>query len=253
MSSEGTAFLCMRTTSNKPFVLADGSVGHIHYVKGEAHVPRQLVRQERQKPSVNLEEWYNATASINHNVWKEQLAKELGVSYSSLLFMGALWSANHQAWAFPMRDGLGKIVGIRIRWPNGNKKAITGSKNALFIPRDEYRKQRVYLFEGPTDTCAAVTIGLKAIGRPSCSAGLFDIITFIKQNQVKELVIVCDSDKPGLDGAAALVQHLPIRSVVITPPAKDMRDFLKNGGTASMLEAMADAMVWNQPLHSTPV
>ena len=238
----------MRLESKLPFVLKDGSVGYIHKADGDHRVKPVVVKQERKKPAEDIEGIYYDCINATLHDWQEKLAKQLGVTYSSVKSMGAAWSKNKQAWLFPMRDGHNQIVGIRVRAASGEKWAITGSKNALFIPLDDYYQCRLFVFEGPTDTCAGYTVGVKSIGRPSCSAGLFDIVTFVKANRVKEVVIVADSDKPGLDGAEVLSRHLPVKSVTITMPCKDMREFIGIGGTRAMLNGMVDGMVWTMPV-----
>jgi hypothetical protein len=246
VSDSGREFLCMRVQSEKQFVLKDGSVGYIHKADGEHRVKPIIIKQERKKPAVDLHTLYYDWLSATKPEWQEKLAREIAVSFSSVKSIGAAWSTFHQAWAFPMRDGLGELVGIRLRGFNGKKWAVTGSANALFIPRDDYRRQTLFVFEGPTDTCAGFTVGLRCIGRPSCSSGLFDLVRFVKRESVKEVVIVADNDKPGLDGAAVLSRHLPVPNTVLTLPCKDMREFVSTGGTDAMLMSLVKSMVWNQ-------
>ena len=95
------------------------------------------------------------------------LAGGLGVSVSSLGELACCWAAPHRAWAFPMRDGYGEILGIRLRSESGQKWAVTGSRQGIFLPISRL-ESTVWICEGPTDTAAALTLGLSALGRPSC-------------------------------------------------------------------------------------
>lgn len=246
-SDKGDAFLCMRVRSNRSIQMSDGSTGYIHDILGVPHPEKRVTIKLKPKPNVDWLEYYGRMLLYNNPKWLEKLAASLNVTYSSLVVLGAVWSTRHQAWGFPMRDGHGDMVGIRLRNDSGHKWAKTGSKNALFIPYDIQAHKRLWLFEGPTDTAAAISIGLNAFGRPSCSSGLFDILTLVKRLRTTELVIVSDGDKVGLDGAEVLVHHLPIKSVVITVPGKDMRDFVKKGGRAKGLTSMVNSMVWRLP------
>lgn len=239
----GTEFLCMRVQSPKSISMKDGSVGYIHKANG-APVEYKPEPVRREPPPEYIKELYQILLGETQDEWRNRLAEELGVSLVSIKAIGAAWSHRKQAWAFPMRDGTGTVVGIRLRGGNGKKWAIFGSRNALFVPADIYIGQTTYLVEGPTDTCAGVTIGLKVIGRPSCSAGVPDILEFIKANKIRKLVIISDNDKPGLDGAEVLAHHLPIDSLTLTLPVKDLRAFVKHGGTATTLRSLEKSMTW---------
>ena len=56
-----------------------------------------------------------------------EFAVSLGLSVASLTAVGAAWAAPHAAWAFPMADGHGNVVGIRLRNERG-KFAVRGSR-----------------------------------------------------------------------------------------------------------------------------
>jgi hypothetical protein len=246
----------MRVRSDKVISLRDGSIGYVHPIEGGAVV--EYRKPEREKPKVDIEAAWNGMIKDTEDEWRHKLARQLGVTYSSIMALGAAWYRRKQAWAFPMRDGGGKIVGIRLRSEEGKKWALVGSANALFIPKDDYFTQTVYLVEGPTDVMAGVSIGLKIIGRPSCSAGMPDILRFIKENNIKRIVQIADNDTvkvsptgvrsyPGTEAAEVTAQHLPIPSLTLTLPVKDLRAFVKFNGTASMLKALEKSMVWRNP------
>lgn len=171
----------------------------------------------------------------------------LGVDTDSLRAIGCAWS-NVNAWAFPMRDQLGKVIGIRLRNNQGEKWAVKGSKAGLFIPSDYAHAQDgiCYLVEGPTDLAAAMTIGLNAIGRAACLGQEQMILDYVRRKRVERLVIVTDNDDPGIRGAEKLQSMLPILSCIWIPPAKDVREFVNVGGDYRTMQACIKDQVWTR-------
>jgi hypothetical protein len=68
-----------------------------------------------------------------------------------------------------MCDGYGEVVGIRLRNERG-KFAVRGSRQGVFVAGVPAQKT-LFVCEGPTDTAAAVDLGLFAVGRPNCCCG----------------------------------------------------------------------------------
>jgi len=182
----------------------------------------------------------------------------LGVDTDCLKAIGCAWST-FGAWAFPMREPNGKVIGIRLRNDKGDKWAVKGSKSGLFIPSDySYIPDRVlYLVEGPTDLAAAMTIGLRAFGRAACLGQEDLILAYIAKLRVDRLVIVTDNDdeklrvesgrkEPGLRGAEKLQAMLPILSCIWVPPTKDIREFVNLGGRYNTMQAILKDLVWTR-------
>lgn len=255
-----TAALCMRVESERPYTMKDGSTGWWHSFDRER--PRKWVPKERKEPPK-----IDAVAMMTK--WNKEkgsaafipLAKELGVDGQALADLRCRYANEHKAWAFPMRDGLGKIVGIRLRGMNGRKWAVSGSRQGIFLP---YRnpENRVYICEGPTDCAALLTIHLYAIGRPSCSGGSLELKQTIQRLGIQELVIVADNDNdkltpdgrkynPGMDGAKSLIRQIPVKACIITMPTKDIRDFVKCGGTAADVEDLTKDVIWENCSNTT--
>ena len=174
------------------------------------------------------------------------LATELGVSLHSLNNLGAAWASEHNAWAFPMFDEQARPIGIRLRYLNGDKKAVTGSRQGLFIPEMQIPSD-VYCCEGPTDTAAMLTVGLYAIGRPSCSGGGDMLCDLIAQNRIKRVTIVADHDDPGIEGAVKLQKRLRVPSRIFVTPCKDFRQFVKAGATKEVVTAITKDILWTNP------
>ncbi len=170
-------------------------------------------------------------------------AATLGLSAAALAAVGAAWAPAHAAWAFPMRDGYGNVVGIRLRNERG-KFAVRGSRQGVFLA--EVPAQKIlFVCEGPTDTAAAVELGLFAVGRPNCCCGGPEIRTYARRHECAKAVIVSDNDKPGLDGARKVGGELKLPYAVYVPPAKDLREFVRLGGTRAMIENTLNHTVWN--------
>lgn len=203
--------------------------------RSRIHVQR-LVKQEPE-PTINcdkmLAEWSRATT----DTMLFEYAETLSVSRRALVALGACYSGKHKAWAFPMRDESGKVIGIRLRWNDGQKKAVYGSKGGLFYPVQFPEREIVFVCEGPTDTAAVIAMGLVAIGRPSCDACVEMTVAFLRRVKCKLAVIVADADGPGKRGAKALAAAIKVPHKMWLPPCKDVREYVKNGGTSEALLA----------------
>lgn len=234
-------FLCMRVASDKPCK----SGGWFHAIESKnrpAYVPPPRVEKPKIDAQRMIMDWMVGTSHQR----RIEFAHRLGVTPDSLAEIGAAWAPEYDAWAFPMLDGFEKVVGVRLRSECGRKWAVYGSRQGVFIPWCR-RAPRVYLPEGPTDTAAALSLGLFAIGRPSCQCGAMELRQALRRFGVREVVVVSDNDDPGLNGARRLAGELPFRSCVYLPPAKDLRQAVGLGLTRQMIESTINGMIWNQP------
>jgi hypothetical protein len=198
-----------------------------------------------------IESWKRTTPESRIDA----LAITLGVSLAALMALDACWSSSNNAWAFPMKDASGETVGIRLRNEKGEKWAVKGSKSGIFIPRIT-PTETVITCEGPTSLAACITLGLWGIGRPSCNSCNDEAKAVLKAHGVRRVIIVADFDKklredgtewsPGIEGAERFGQMLKMPYVVYVPPTKDIRDFLKAGGTKRMFENSVNQMVWRR-------
>jgi len=231
---------CMRVQSGK--IAHNG--GWLHEIEGAKPLP--LPPRLPYTPSINAErilaEWSRATEA--RKVW--ELAQKLGLPVASLLLLSPAWASDHQAWAFPMVDSYGHVIGIRLRDEHGNKWAVKGSKQGLFVP-DCAPQELVIVCEGPTDTAAALSMGFYAVGRPSCLGCESYVQSLIRRNDIRRAVIFADNDEPGQTGARKLIQYLGVPAIIMYPPAKDLRDFVLHGGNAKVLHSLWGGMVWAQP------
>jgi hypothetical protein len=195
------------------------------------------------------------------------------------------WKGSGDA-CFPMRDSSRKVIGMRIRYPDawiksGRKRygCVRGSSNGLFIPasfdvesladvdRAGFGYSKVLLLpEGPTDVAAARSLGFMAIGRPSCNGGAMMLCALIRNLPCAiESIIVADRDYthflrdgtpywPGWEGALSLanqLQDVPGTRKVISlkqvSDAKDIRQWLQEGGQAAVFQAIVRGAVTVTP------
>lgn len=178
----------------------------------------------------------------------QRLSEKIGISVQSLRRLGACWHDAHQAWAFPMRDGAGNLIGIRLRTESGDKFAVRGSHAGLFIPADLSPDGPIGICEGPTECGAIMDLGFPVIGRPSCSGGIHHITIFLRAHPKREVVIFCNRDqaktipggktlRPGQDGAMHLAAeiHRPTR-IIMPPKHKDFRAWFQEGATRNVVD-----------------
>lgn len=245
--------ICMRAQSAREKMFSDGSVGWIHALDGAP--VRIEPRKERSVVAPNIAAMWSRWRQNTRPSQIHSIARDLGVDFSALDNLGCALRDQYTM-AFPMRDDRNNIVGIRLRTSSGKKFAVEGSHSGLFIPQLQYSAGMAYIVEGPTDAAAALTLGLFAIGRPSCSGGATQLIELIKRLNIRRAVIVADTDtdkvfedgkvapNPGIDGALRLSEHLGIPNCVLSLPCKDMRSFLVEGGDKSTIVALVSQCVW---------
>lgn len=259
--------LCMRVESDRP---SNNSMGGWLHKTGEGYAPRfvQPIRRAIEDKPIDaagmLMKWANNTEYEK----LDNFGLQLGVDTDALAALGCAWAGRDwqqniekrawatPCWAFPMSDAGGRVIGIRLRGEGGGKWSVKGSANGLFIPSEFpfVADDTLFLTEGPTDTAAGMTIGLHAIGRPSCSACDGMVVQYVQRKRVRRVVIVTDNDQPdkhgviaGRRGAEKLQRTLPIFSAIWVPPVKDIREYVNLGGTRRMIEASVKDLVWTQP------
>ncbi len=164
----------------------------------------------------------------------KQLADELSVTTASLESIGTGWCTSGKCWTFPERNGKQEICGILRRFSNGEKLACKGGHRGLILPSNwNQPDQPLHVCEGVTDVAAAISCGMRAIGRPCLKSG-FDDLAILLNGEQAEIVIVADNDSKGAgkSGAKQLADELsdvlkkPVS--VYAPPSqfKDLRLYL---------------------------
>jgi hypothetical protein len=239
LSTDGRTVSCMRIESDRQ--ARNG--GWLHATDGPRR-PVASLRQEKAAaagldPAPLWRDWLAATDARE----LVRLAVGLGVDSAALRALGAAWAPPHRAWAFPMRDATGAIVGLRLRAEDGRKWAVRGGHEGLFVP-DTPPEKVLALCEGPTDTAAALTLGLHAIGRPSCTGAVVQTVEFIRRGRYGRVVLVPDKDRPGREGAARLARELPVPYATVIPPAKDLRAWVAQGAKREAFDTVLRHAIW---------
>jgi len=246
-SPDGTVAVCMRVKSDRP--VRNG--GWLHRT-ADAPPPRPPCRvyvPAHTEPERNwravLERWGRRTTPAQRN----RLAYLLGVSASSLQRLGAVLSDQPAAWAFPMFDAAGRVIGIRLRAEDGRKWAVAGSRNGLFWPDGLAGAGPLLVCEGPTDTAALLDLDYDAIGRPSCTGAVGMVIEAVRRLRRRDVVIMADADGPGIEGADRLAEALAAanrRPRVVRPlKCNDARAWVRAGATRAVVDcAIANARYW---------
>jgi len=248
-SADGSVAICMRVKSNRP----TRNGGWLHRLTDSAPRPAPSLYMPRPRATApRTTDWIALLRRFERDTRTaevERLAASLGVSPSSLSRLGVAWAAPHRAWAFPMCDDKHEAIGIRLRAESGRKWAVSGSRNGIFWPDGLAGTGPLLVAEGPTDVAALLDLGYDAIGRPSCAGAIETVIEVVRVLNRCEVVIVADTDGPGIDGADRLAQALTEagrRPKVIRPlQGKDARAWLQAGATRAVVDAViANARYW---------
>lgn len=240
--------LCPRVSTGS--IREWGECGFLHILDRLAFESRQPMKRwtPPPEPEIDAPRLAERFASALDSRKLELTAASLNLTVRSLRALGIGWSEQHGAFSFPMRDGDGTVVGIRLRSSDGRKWAVRGSRSALFYAGSPNGQGRVLVTEGPTDTAALMDLGFYVIGRPFCSGGRAFLVSMAQRGQ-RDWVVVSDRDGPGTEGAQKLADELSphARSVrVIWPLAgKDARQWVQEGATYEEVRAViANAKHW---------
>lgn len=247
LSTDGAAAICPRVESDR----RAGDAGWLHRLRGDGPPRVRRLALLADPPPADLSALAERCRASLPAVRLAGFARALGLSAGSLAALRVGWSGDHLAWTFPMTDPVtGRVVGVRLRRPDGSKFAVKGGREGLFLPDSAPEaSDRLLIAEGPTDTAALLDLGFPgAVGRPSCTGGTKHLVALVRLRRPREVVIVADGDETGRLGASRLASALvcQVRAVrVVTPPAgvKDTRSWKQAGAT------LADV---NELIRATP-
>ena len=281
MSNDGGTAICFRVESDRPH----DKGGWVHVLKRTLPPPRNFAPVRRTRPQlVDMER-------VMQGFWREfegthpqeggraatfYLSEDLWLDADALRRLTPGRAEFYKAWAFPMRDGDGKVVGVRLReYASGRKWSVSGSKDGLFYDPDMdaaetvshgMKGREIVICEGATDCAAGYEIGLATVGRSSCNTGVEHLKRLCERLRVSRVTIVTDNDlfkerttraagmapvrtvwRPGIEGAERLARELGRMYRLVTPPKKDLREWLYAGLTAEAFRTVADAQKWRLP------
>lgn len=252
----GDMYLCMRLPSQRPSKCRLG--GWIHIVGDDQPVlapePKMITKQVER---INWDEIaYQLFWGANAREMRKSEATRLGIRDYALTCLGVGYykGESGECSAWPERSPSGHVSGICIRYPDGRKKMIKGSRHGLYfdnlnIAPDKYGP--IFMPEGGTDTAAIIGLYLNAIGRPSNTGGLDELAAVLsKFRHHKHLIVLGERDRreiknndhhdpkcpgcilcwPGLEGARLTARRLSAalgREVQwAIPDAKDTREWV---------------------------
>ena len=232
-SEDGQVAICARVSEGSKKKCGDA--GYLHLLTNDQRTDLRKVKRQafkvadRPKAEVDfskLAREYQDRLSERQLRW---LGASLGITEKSLKRLRVGFDG--KAFTFPMRDENLRIIGIRRRFGDGNKRALFSSTNGLFIPSDLVHDKPLIICEGPTDCGAALDLGFEAIGRPNCDSKIDMTVQFARGRKV---VIICDNDLPGRDGAkklaAELIKCCPAVKIICPPlGVKDLREWKQQG------------------------
>lgn len=202
LAADGSRALCMRVgdRAEHSVVLSHG-IGYFHRLTPDTS-PRLCSAPPVPRQQFDLDfEAIVARWQLAPPRPVQELAEQLGVDEVGLRRLDVVWAADRNAWAFPMHDDRRTVVGIRLRGDNGSKFSVSGSHAGIFVPRGLESRPQLLIVEGPTDVAAALTLGFDAVGRPSCTGGAGHIANLLQFGRRRDVVIVADSDPPGIAAA----------------------------------------------------
>ncbi len=250
MSADGAVCRCMRISEGAIKSYPDG--GFLHRLKdSDSWKSRQYVRTVHvPMPPMQSVDMGAIAAQCVRDMRPERMAwlcGHLGVNEDSMKAFRVGWHRSHEAYSFSMKDQDGKVVGIRLRLPNGSKFSVRGGHEGVFIPEDfkQCRGEVWHICEGASDALALYSVGLhNVIGRPSCSGGVGIICDMVREFRPGQCVIIADADAPGMAGAERLLHELMLICLdcrLIKPPnnTKDVRAWIIAGASADDIRTAA--------------
>jgi hypothetical protein len=281
VSADGAVCNCPRTPNDHPIYGQHGEwVGYLHRLGGDGareivNVPRSLVGRSH-APRVPTPHLAALAERCRTSVSPDRLAafaRRMGLSAASLARLGCgwadgvpMWRQRHgaerplYAWAFPMRDDLLRITGLRLRGEDDRKFSFTGGHEGLFVPENLTGDGPLLLPEGPTSCAACLDLGYEAIGRPNDAGGVRLLSALLgrrfgQSKRRRDLVVVADNDPPkhrpdgtvfypGQDGAERVAGELAaagwhVKVIQPTrPDTNDVRDWLRAGATRPVVDCV---------------
>jgi len=251
ITEDGVIAVCMRVESERP--AKNGGWTHIvGKPTGRPAIKLTFVPLAPETPSIDAHALWSTWQTATPSDCIHEEADRLGVSGFAWAAVGAVLT-EHDDWAIPMHDGSGCVTGIRLRKVDGQKLSVRGSRAGVFLPlpgRGFDPAGDAIIVEGPTDTAAALTLGLYAIGRPSCLGQEDIVIQTTRRLNLASLTIVADNDGPGIAGGRKLADAIAsagIKHRLVTCAAhKDMRAWVRGGATRELVEETWGMARWRR-------
>ena len=178
----------------------------------------------REKSSIDWRARAEEFASKMRPAYRESLASRLCLPVDAL--DPAVWpligiagaESGEMIWSFAESDALGRIVGVKRRFPDGTKKLEFMASHGLTIPANfdaSDTSRPLLIVEGASDTIAGTFAGLSVVGRPSNTGGAEYLAELLKSvPPTRQVIIVGENDQkpngdwPGREGAISVATRL---------------------------------------------
>jgi len=242
------------------------SQGNGHHRPATAKPPAKPKTSLERKPVKLIEPHFLKYLEVKGRDELPLLAERLTVSVDSLQALGAGFNPEEHVWTFPERTADGEVSGICRRFQDGDKKMMHGHKHGLYFSDNWLQGVGpVLIVEGVSDTAAAITKGLAAIGRPSAIVPrdvLPELVELLKRvPKDRGIIVVGENDQdlqhddtrwPGKEGAERTAKQLtealgrPILWALPPATTKDLRSWLKANPEATGHD-FVDSLLIEQP------
>jgi len=168
---------------------------------------------------------------------RAELASALGVAPHALRAL-RFGQMEDGTFTWPEHNGGGEVVGVGTRDGEGAKKCVGGSKRGLILDGDARDSDApLIVCEGASDTAAALTLGLRAVGLAQ-AGGSRDALAWrgedVKREAPPGVVVIADADSAGERGAQKVARHMaarvrcPVRLAATPKGAADLRVMLSD-------------------------
>ncbi len=237
-----------------------GEFGFLHRNDGEEIGPGRIRRFINFLLAENGPGFAHVAYMASTAAWpvqREKLAERTGLTSAALRRLdigyvtsdfahkyGLPWAAG--ACAIPMRTADGLVVGIRLRMGDGTQRALAGSRDGIFLPRDLGDVDQVLIAEGWLDTAALLGMGFAAIGRPSCRGARRELVRWVRRKKPRRVAILVDADPAAVVGAHDLVLNLvehveDLRVVTLPVGVRGAFEWKRGGADGAAVQAAVDA------------
>lgn len=222
VAPDGCALICARPQGEANSVKRCGDAGWLHILdkdKAIAVAPGLL----KEVPTARR------TPEELSRIWSEIVSKSVGRNRTADISdqldfhpgpLGDRVATMEDRLFFKESDAYGRMCGITIRYLDGRKKAVFGSRRGLFSNVSAWTNflgQEVFMPEGATDCLAGQKFGLTCVGRPSNTSGVEIVAKFIENRGSASTVILGENDRksdgewPGYLGTIEFCRRLSAR------------------------------------------
>jgi hypothetical protein len=202
------------------------------------HLPKAI---DYERFEMLADTWYRSMKPA----WRDKAAAMLGLPSDPLVRLRVGWSEHDSATSWPMKNGAGDVIGIRLRDPKTAKKWSVKDSSAGLIYDSGLlsieRPELLWVVEGPSDAAALLSLGLFAVGVPSAGGAIDYLMELARRILPQEIAILADADDAGKRGAERIAEAVmivaPVR--IVSPPqgVKDAREWVVSGAVADDLLA----------------